>query len=64
MIDSAEMRSGMHLSPSGRQMHTGSQTRDPGRAGISTETGLGLDQVRFFGNPAFQRWGIECEEFG
>jgi hypothetical protein len=29
---------------------------------LSSETGLGLDQVRFYGNPAFQRWGIKCEE--
>jgi hypothetical protein len=30
---------------------------------LSTETGLGLDQVRFFGNPAFQRWAIDCQNW-
>jgi hypothetical protein len=26
----------------------------------STDTGLGMDQFRFFGNPAFNRWGLSC----
>jgi hypothetical protein len=30
---------------------------------LSSETGLGLDQVRFFGNPAFQRWAIDCQDY-
>jgi hypothetical protein len=30
---------------------------------LETEAGLGLDQVRFFGNPAFQRWAIDCQDW-
>jgi hypothetical protein len=31
-------------------------------ASVTTPGGLGMDQFRFFANPAFKRWGLECEE--
>lgn len=31
-------------------------------ASITSGNGLGMDQFRFFANPAFKRWGLECKD--